>query len=266
MKKVLIIGANSYIGKKFNSYVQNNHINNLSVFLVSASDGSWKSIDFKSFDCILHLAAIAHRKENKKLKKIYHDINYKLAVDVAHLAKMSGVRQFIFMSTAAVYNPGDRCITKYTKPNPKSYYGFYKLMAEEEICKMGDNLFKIVIVRSPMVYGEGCKGNYQKLKKLARFLPIFPDYHNKRSMIHIDNFCKFLIDVIINEKNGIFFPQDKKYIDTCEMFVELRNKIGKRTRLTKVLNFLIKLLIPYSKTFSKLFGDFYYMTDTMSKI
>ena len=259
MKKVLIIGANSYIGQKFYSFVDNNCKEKINITLVSASDGSWRKIDFSSYDCILHLSAIVHQKEKKQMKELYYNVNYKLAVEIAQLAKVNGVRQFIFMSTAAVYNPNINCINKNTKPDPKSYYGIYKLAAEDEIDNLKNNSYKVAIIRSPMVYGKGCKGNYKKLETLAKYLPIFPDYHNKRSMIHIDTLCKFIIDLIDNEKSGLYFPQESKYIDTCEMFVELRKQMGKRTKLIRCFNFLIRFLLPYNKIINKMFGDFYYI-------
>lgn len=259
MKKVLVIGAHSFIGQQFNNYIHSRNNDIIDITLVSASDDAWRVIDFSQYDTILHLAAIVHKKEKKKMQQLYYKVNYKLAVEIASLAKRCGVKQFIFMSTAAVYDSSIQCITRDTRPNPGSFYGIYKLAAEEEIAKMQSSLFNVVIARSPMVYGDGCKGNYRRLTKLARYLPIFPDYHNKRSMIHINNLCEFFLEIIENNRKGYFFPQDSKYIDTCELFVELRKKMGKKTLLVKRMNKIIKIIMPYNKTINKLFNDFYYV-------
>jgi UDP-glucose 4-epimerase len=261
MKKVLIIGANSYIGKKFNLYIQNNYNDLISVSLVSASSGEWRDTDFSMYDSVIHLSGIVHQKEKKNLESLYYDVNFKLAVDVAKKAKYSHIRQFILMSSFAIYDPKDLCITQDTIPHPITIYGKSKLAAENEILQLKNENFEIAIIRLPMVYGEGCKGNYPKLACLAKYTPIFPEYHNKRSMIHIDSLCEFLVDIILEEKYGYFYPQDESYTDTCEMVVNLRKEMGKRTLLTKNFNFLIKLLIPRNKLFNKMFGDFIFSNE-----
>ena len=258
MKKILVIGENSYIGKKLESYIHEKFQKEILITMVSASDGAWKTVDFSSYDSVLHLSAIVHRKEKKSLEDLYYKVNHKLAVDVARKAKDSRVGQYIFMSTAAVYNPKETRITKETVPNPKTYYGMSKLSAENEILPLNEDSFYIVIIRLPMVYGDGCKGNYQKLVRLAKFLPIFPEYHNKRSMIYIDKLCEFIAHLILTNEHGIFYPQDDNYIDTCEMVVNIRKDIGKKTFLTTQFNFLIRLLIPRISSIKKMFGDLYY--------
>jgi UDP-glucose 4-epimerase len=114
IKKVLIIGSHSYIGKKLHAYIKEKGIEDIQVTLVSASDGSWMKVDFSEFDVILHLSGIVHRKEKKDMKSLYYNVNYKLAVQVAQKAKENHVKQFIFMSTAAVFGTVNGCITKET--------------------------------------------------------------------------------------------------------------------------------------------------------
>lgn len=258
MKRVLVIGKNSYIGQKFNTYVFDKFADSIQISFVSASDNTWEKIDFSSYDVVLHLSGIVHRKEKKEMETLYYNVNYKLAVEVAKKAKESNVKQFIFMSTAAVYDLNSSRITKDTKPNPKTFYGKSKLAAEEAIVKLQNDSFQVTIVRPPMVYGDGCKGNYPKLMFIAKYVPIFPEYHNKRSMIHIDNLCELLADLIKNEKIGYFHPQDDKFADTCEMVVAIRKEMGKRTFLIRKSDVLIKTLIPHSKIINKMFNDFYY--------
>lgn len=258
IKRVLVIGANSYIGKKFSEYIVSNNIDEIKVALVSASDGSWNRINFSEYDVILHLSGIVHRKEKKNMKSLYYNVNYKLAVELAKKAKENQVKQFIFMSSAAVFGSVNGCITEKTPLKPDTYYGKSKLAAEKAIWKLQSEDFKIAIVRPPMVYGEGCKGNYPRLEKLAKYTPVFPAYHNKRSMVHIDTLSKYLIKVIMEEKNGYFHPQDAVYGDTCEMVVEMRRKMGKKTVLVGLFNFCIYYLVKGNGIINKMFGDFYY--------
>jgi len=258
MKKVLVIGANSYIGKKFNEYVKNNKEQELQVDMVTASDRGWTKVDFAGYDSILHLAAIVHKKEKKYMKPLYDEINHKLAVEAAKKAKESQVGQYIFMSTAAVFGNRTSCITKDTIPDPVTYYGKSKLAAENDIIKLKDKDFKVAIVRPPMVYGEGCKGNYARLEKLARFMPIFPEYHNKRSVVHIENLSGFLCDIIMLGMEGAFHPQDKKYLNTCEEIYKIRRKLKKKTLLIRMPKEIISLLIKHVNVVNKMLGSMYY--------
>ena len=259
MKKVLIIGAHSYIGKKFKEYAFNHKLEDLTVDMASASNGAWKKVSFSEYDVVLHLSGIVHSKEKKSMEVLYYEVNHKLAVKIAKRAKEGGVKQFIFMSTAAVYGAYIGCITKETVPNPTTYYGKSKLAAEQDIIKLQSEEFKVAIIRPPMVYGEGCKGNYPRLVKLSKYTPIFPEFHNKRSMLHIDNLLDYLIQYIRQESYGYFYPQDDDYVDTCKMLENIRKKMGKKTKLFPYSNKLINLLIKKNiKVFQKMFGDLYY--------
>src|SRR5690606_3154181 len=92
-----------------------------------------------------------------------------------------------------------------------------KLEAEHGILPLKDKNFKIAIIRAPMIYGKDSKGNYPKLAKIAKKIPVFPDYENKRSMIHIDNLCEFIRLLVDYVECGIFFPQNDNYVKTSDM-------------------------------------------------
>lgn len=260
MKKVLIIGSNSYIGKSLQDYIHEKGFNNTTILItmVSASNGEWKLEDLSQYDTILHLSGIVHRREKEDMEELYDKVNHSLPVAIAKKAKASKVKQFIFMSTAAVYGEKVTCITKDTEPDPTTYYGKSKLAAEQDIRKLQTEEFVVTIVRPPMVYGQGCKGNYPRLVKLASRIPIFPEIHNKRSMVHINTLCSFLYELIIQDSSGYYFPQDEEYVDTCELFVKLRTDMGKRTLLIRGFNPFIRLLMKYSNSLNKMFGDCYY--------
>jgi UDP-glucose 4-epimerase len=256
MKKVLIIGANSYIGQKFHEYINLFHSQNIETSLVSASNGSWRSLDFTMYDVVLHLSAIVHKKERKDMKELYNKVNHRLAVDIAIKAKNSGIKQFIFMSTAAIYGRTTGGISKETIPTPTTYYGMSKLAAERDIGELQEESFKVAIIRPPMVYGDGCRGNYAKLKQAAKYLFLFPNYHNKRSVINIKKLNEFIADIVLNNLTGIYLPQDDEFFDTCRMVIEERNAMGKKTILFP--GFLITLLLGRITILDKIFGDFYY--------
>ena len=90
-----------------------------------------------------------------------------------------------------------------------------------------------------MIYGKGCKGNYQVLSKLAKRLPFFPDVENERSMLYIENLCEFLCQIMIREDEGIFFPQNKEYVKTSDLVKMIANCNNHKIRLSKALNWLV---------------------------
>ncbi|NMB43625.1 MAG: NAD-dependent epimerase, partial [Clostridiales bacterium] len=132
-----------------------------------------------------------------------------------------------------------------------------KLQAEQGITPLESDGFKVVILRPPMIYGKGSKGNYPKLAKLAQKLPLFPDIDNERSMLHIDNLCEFIRLLVDHEESGLFFPQNKEYVKTSEMVRLIAEVHGKRVRLVRWMNWLIKLLFGIGIV-NKVFGNLVY--------
>ena len=155
-------------------------------------DETWKEKCFGGYDVVFHVAGIAHQKETKENAHLYYEINRDLAIEVANKAKIEGVKQFIFMSSMSVYGKEVGVITKDTKPKPKTNYGKSKLQAEESLNALSDDNFKVCILRPPMVYGDGCKGNYQIIVKFVKKFSIFPRVNNKRSLVNVENLVVYL--------------------------------------------------------------------------
>ncbi len=255
MKKILITGANSYIGDAVKKYL-------------AAYDGMYdiqikdtvgwipKKEEFIGIDVVFNVAGIAHIKESSKNKDLYYKVNKDLIVAIANAAKAGGVKQFILLSTMSVYGLASGYIDKNTLENPQNAYGKSKLEADREIKKISDGDFKFACIRPPMVYGKGCKGNYQRLHDFVLKSPIFPKYNNKRSMIFIGNLCSFVKDVIDNEKEGLFFPQNLEYVNTSEMVRLIALAHKKQIVLTKIFNPIIK--ISSIDIMKKVFGDLIY--------
>lgn len=261
MKKILITGANSYIGMSFEKYIKDNYPNDYVVDTVDMIDGAWREKDFSGYDSVFHVAGIAHKKETKENSELYYKVNRDLAVETAEKAKQDGVKQFVFLSSMSVYGMDTGVITKETVPNPKSNYGKSKLEAEEGICSLASEDFSVCILRPPMVYGEGCKGNYQTLVSFAKKLPVFANYKNQRSMIHIDNLSRFVKEAIGGEYEGLFLPQDPEYVCTCKMVQSIAIDMGKKMKLWGILNPLVSILKHCTTKGKKAFGDLYYLKD-----
>ena len=207
MKKILITGANSYIGTSFEKYIKENYPNDYCIDTVDMIDGSWRKKSFAGYDSVFHVAGIAHQKETKKNAHLYYKVNRDLAIETANKAKDDGVKQFVFLSSMSVYGMDTGVITKETTPKPKSHYGKSKLQAEQKIVPLQDKNFKVCILRPPMVYGKDCKGNFQTVVRIVKKSPVFPKANNKRSMIYIDHLSSFVNLCVRGELSGIYFPQ-----------------------------------------------------------
>lgn len=255
MKKVLITGANSYIGESVKNYLMDSP-DEYEVQIIDTIGFNPENFDFTEYDVVFNVAGIAHIKETAKNRHIYFNVNRDLAIRIANAAKEAGVSQFILLSSMSVYGLDIGRITKATEPNPVTAYGYSKLQADKEIKKLEDEKFIFTCLRPPMVYGKGCKGNYQSLRKLALKSPMFPNYKNQRSMIYIGNLCEFVKECIDKEKHGLFFPQNSEYVNTSEMVRLITEVHGKTIRLTKAFNWIIKIT-PISIV-KKVFGSLIY--------
>lgn len=258
-KKVLVTGKNSYIARSFQKYMYNyadKKEAKWNVELLSVRDNTWKDEEFSQYDAVIHCAGIVHQGK-KVQKEEYERVNRNLTVEIAKKAQKEGVQQFIFLSTMNVYGMLNGVITSSTKPDPQSIYGKTKWEAEKELLLLQNERFNVCILRPPMVYGEGCKGNYRRLAKLVKMTPVFPREENERSLLHIDNLCELLRLLVENDEAGMFFPQDMEYVKINDMVQQLAKKQGKKLYLTTLFHPLIRLFSG-NVLVKKVFGSLVY--------
>lgn len=257
MKKILITGANSYIGVSFENYMKQ-WADEYSVDTVDMIDGTWRDKDFSGYDAVFHVAGIAHKKETSENAHLYYEVNRDLAVETAAKAKKDGVKQFIFLSSMSVYGMDIGVITKDTVPSPKSNYGRSKLQAEEGIDKLASDDFKVCVLRPPMVYGKNCKGNYQTVVKIVKKSPVFPRIKNERSMIYIDNLSSFVKLCIDKELKGLYLPQNKEYVKTIDIAKSIALKLEKKRYFSILLGCGVFVIRPFVSVAKKGFGSLIY--------
>ena len=255
-KRILVAGAGSYIGQSFIEYMS--QFRNYEVDDIKTTDSDWKKADFSKYDTVYDVAGIAHIKETSENKHLYYEVNRDLAVELAKKAKEEGVKQFIYLSSMSVYGLTVGSINGDTPVNPTNAYGKSKLEAEQLLWQLNDENFTVGLVRPPMVYGEGCKGNYQTLKKFALKVGFFPEYDNERSMIYIDNLSAAIRGIIHNNEPGLFFPQDLEYVRTFDMVKTITENSGKKLYSTKLINIPIRLLTKRITLIGKVFGTLIY--------
>ena len=272
MKKILITGANSYIGTSFKKWMTQFQ-DEYQIDTLSVRGDAWREHDFSGYDTVFHVAGIAHAdvsKVSEETKQLYYAVNRDLAIETAKKYKqdLSGKKgQFIYMSSIIIYGEETninkkRVITPDTKPNPSNFYGDSKLQAEIGLQPLDDDTFHVAILRPPMIYGPGSKGNYQQLVKLANKLPIFPDVKNERSMLHIDKLSEFVKERIDAQDSGVFFPQNDQYVRTSHMVRDIAQENGKKIYLFSYMNWAIRLLgyVPgkIGRLTNKAFGNLVY--------
>lgn len=267
MKKVLITGANSFVGTNIEKWLLKTP-EEFSVDTVDTMNDIWKTADFSKYDVVYHVAGIAHVDPKPEMAPLYYKVNRDLTIEIAKHAKEKGAKQFIFMSSGIVYHAsksikGD-IKTKETKPQPNDFYGDSKLQAENGLKELECDTFKVCILRPPMIYGPGNKGNLPRLGWLATKTPIFPAWHNKRSMLYVENLAEFVKQAILRELNGTFFPQNAEYSDTVEIVRQFAKEHGHKIWISKLFNPFVWIGSFFLPAIPKMFADSYYVQD-MSK-
>ena len=256
---ILIIGKNSYIGNHLEKYLR--QLDTFCVSMVSAKEKEYVKIDYSKYDAVIMLSSIVHKKHIPE--EIYREINYELPCHIFDMCKSARVNQFVYFSTMAVYGNDVERIDESTKENPATYYAKYKLLAEEYLSSHKDDTIHVAIVRPPMVYGDGCPGNYTTLEKYAKYLLLFPEIENKRSAVHVERLCEYVGDLIVLNREGIFFPQNNEYLCTYKTITTIRKLMGKSTILFTFLNPMIKYLEKRVSIVKKVFGNLYYDRDKL---
>ncbi len=257
MKRILIAGANSFVGTHLAAYLTQ-FPEQYAVETLSLHGHSPDEYDFHGADAIVHVAAIVHRKESEKLQPLYDAVNRDLPAAVAEKAKREGVKQFVFLSSIAVYGRIEGVIDKSTAPDPKTPYARSKLSAEKRIAPLADADFSVTILRPPVVFGPGAKGNPARLERLAERLPFCPDLENRRSVVTIDTLCETIKGLIDEPRSGIFIPQEAAPVKTCDLLARMMRDRGRTPKRSKLLNPAIRVFRVFSRTGKKAFGDLVY--------
>ena len=273
-RKVLITGANSYIGSSFKDYAKEHYPKNFLIEELDLLDDSWINKDFSAYDIVYHVAGLAHAdvgKVSEETKEKYYRVNTDLSLAVARKAKEEGVKTFIFMSSMIVYGDSaplgkKKIIDANTIPAPANFYGDSKLQADVAVRALANENFKVIVLRPPMIYGKGSKGNYPLLAKLAKLSPIFPEERNERSMLYIENLCELLCQIMLlgkmNRQSVVLLPQNKDWVQTSAMVEEIARAKGKKVKRIKCLRLFVivagKIPGKIGGMVQKAFGNFSY--------
>ena len=255
MKRILLTGASGFVG----SYFFKNYKKKYLIKKFSFLKDNFNDLELSDIDTIVHCSALVHQMKGAK-KKHYFNINVNQTIELAKKAKDSGVKHFIFLSTVKVYGEESKSPYFENSPtNPKDNYAASKLEAEMLISKLETDNFKISVLRSPLIYGNGVKANFLNLIGLVKKTPILPfkDIKNKRSIVFVGNICFVLHKIISLEKPGVFISKDDESLSTSELILMIGESLNKKIFLIKIPFFekFLKIFLPsfYDRLYGSLF-------------
>lgn len=240
MTRILITGANSFVGKNFRKFSRFRDNDEVSLF-----EKKPEEIGFEKYDVVLHLAAIVHQSE-KISEEEYFKVNMDLCLRVAEASKKAGVKQFVFLSTLKVYGDfinGTGLRNEDSICFPNDAYGKSKYAAELALKELEDSDFTVSIIRTPLIYGEGVKANMLNLVKLVDTLPVLPfdKIVNKRDFTFVENLVGFIDKIIETKTSGVFIAMDDRAISTTDLIKLISKSLGKRTLLFSLPGICLKI-------------------------
>ena len=286
--EILVTGTSGFIGEALCPFLEKEHYTVTKASIRDLADID--KIDFTNITTVIHLAALVHRRIKlaiaKNLKWLYNShqmqgapdsaymrSNFELTKALADKAKKSGVKKFIFMSTVAVYGLSSATykLDERTQTNPASAYGKSKLFAEQYLQEINSDDFKINVLRLPLVYGYGAKGNFGKFLSFhakARLIP-FKDIHAIRTMIYVKNLCGLISRLVLyNGPKTVFIATDNNDY-SIEQFSKLlftglqaQRKVF-FVKMPRLLQIILKKLKP--KIYQQLFEDLIFDGTNTSK-
>lgn len=263
--RVLLTGATGFIGKAIQKKLSGYRVRIVSRrkladcpsnhFQKEMSKNENFADCLKDIDVVIHTAAKVHKMNSSKhFIDEYSEVNHKATINLAKQAVDAGIKRFIFISSIKVN--GEKTLLnesfKYDdKTNPQDAYAISKAKAEQDLLQLAKvSKLEVVIIRPPLVYGPGAKGNFQTLLKISKKNIPMPlkSINNKRSLVAIDNLVD-LIEICMthpNARNQVFLVSDDIAISTSDLINSIKNAYGLKPNLFYINPILIK-------TFARIF-------------
>jgi len=262
-RKLVVTGASGFVGRTLASLLQSNGDSVLGVCR-SAGELGFPATTLPSFgdtdalkqplsdaEVVIHCAARVHVMQDKVTDplSVFREVNRDLTLKLARLAADNGVKRFVFLSSVKVNGEStssSRPFRPDDTPAPEDPYGISKLEAEQGLQQIAlETGMEVVIIRPPLVYGPGVKGNFASMIKLVeKGLPLpFGAIDNRRSLVGLDNLVDLIITCIDhpNAANQVFLVSDGEDLSTSGLLRRVAEAMGKPSRLISVPAVLLQL-------------------------
>jgi len=210
---------------------------------------SWTAL-LKGADAVVHLAARVHMLRDPAPDPLaaYRRVNVEGTKRLAEQAVAAGVRRFVFLSSVKVHGKGPQPYREQDVPLPEDPYGVSKLEAEEALRKITHNTgVELVILRPPLVYGPGVKGNFRQLLRLCELgLPLpFGNIFNRRCLIGTDNLASAIGRCLTHPKapGETFLVSDGEDVSTPDLARAIAKKMKKRIVMAPVPPALLEAML-----------------------
>ncbi len=262
IKKVLITGANGYIGTALFNFLKFEKSYDVYQASRQSQSGSKKTIcishfdratewgfEKTSFDVIINLAGVAHGRDSGDISN-YFRVNHQGAINLAEQA-LSHTKHVTFIQISTI------AVEHYENTNNIAFraYGESKKLADEELMRLArrNSHCSIACLRIPMVYGKDCPGNFSILSKLiTKGIPFFKfPQKNKKSFIYIENLTSAISAIIKRDhfNSKIYYLSDDQVISTNELIRELKKASNSKSPLIPLPYIFLKILKSNSKMF-----------------
>lgn len=262
---MLVTGANGFVG----SYLCSEMINRGTRVRVAlrTSNSKQKAFEFSvvgqideqtnwtealsGVDVVIHLAARVHVMQDESSDPLaeFRKVNVAGTENLARQVARAGVKRFVYVSSIKVNGEATDGVSKFTEsdaPNPQDSYGISKWEAEQALHRVSaETGLEVVIVRPPLVYGAGVKGNFaQMLKVLAKGIPLpFASVHNRRSLVYVANLVDALILCATHPAavGQTYLVSDGEDVSTPDLLRQLGGAMGHPARLIPCPQALLRL-------------------------
>jgi nucleoside-diphosphate-sugar epimerase len=251
VSRVLVTGANGFVGRHLCRYLQDQGIPVRALLraLPESSDSVfWDesfTCDLESLklpeglmagvDTVFHLAGIVHAfKPQAEMEQVYWAVNLKATTLLLEEAVKAGVKRFVYFSSIkAMADPGDQCVDESFMKMPEDVYGLSKRKAEEAVLQAGvSSGMHVCVLRPALVYGPGVKGNLLRMMRAIErgYFPPLADTGNKRSMVHVEDLIAAAFSAAVEPPaNGkIYIVTDGIPYSSRQIYEVISGALGKK--------------------------------------
>ncbi|MGH6711505.1 MAG: NAD-dependent epimerase/dehydratase family protein [Bradyrhizobium sp.] len=259
---VLVTGASGFVGRHLAHFLaRNGWAVRRATRTASGSDdevlvGSigptteWQPA-LAGIDAVVHLAARVHHQHEEHAVELYRDVNIEGTLQLARNAAEAGVKNFIFVSTVLVHGRSSDSYSPFRESDvltPRGLYGMSKAAAEAGLKALAQGSdMNITVVRPPLIYGSGAKGNFKMLTKaIGLGVPLpFAAIRNRRAFLAVENLTSFILHRLSQPagKFDIFLVADEEQVSTPEFIRRLASAAGRSPRLFSMPPRLLSALL-----------------------